>query len=238
MPWLGGDTLEPVPDRREGGKVVVAMMREVRVGIERDVSDRVAIGDKIPMAFEMALHHAERAIAFLHPILEGMLLQLAPAPHQHQPEIGGADIRLDAVLLEEHPLHRLRAIIAVFRAQPRSAGEMPEDRIRFGNEAPRRDFEQRSLAVGILGHELGSSALAFQAVNLLEMIGQAQLCKRQPDLVAVARSLHRIERIHRQRLAPRQRAWTSTLHYDTSAAMLRCQSCRCGDYFRLRASLS
>src|SRR5262245_66330030 len=170
MPWLGRDAVEPVPDRRESGKVVVAMMREVRIGVERDVGDRVAIGDKIPMALEVALHHAEGAIAFLHPILEGMLLQLAPAPDQQQPEISGADIGLDTVLLEEHPLQRLGTVIAVLRTQPRSAGEMPEDRIRFGNKAPRRDFEQRNLATRVLGQELGRAALALEDVNLLELI--------------------------------------------------------------------
>src|SRR5262245_36981062 len=170
MPWLGRDALEPVADRREGGKDVVAVVRKVRIGVERDVGDGVAIGDKIPMALEMALHHAERTIAFLHPILERMLLQLTPAPDQHQPEIGGADIELDALLLEEHRLQRFGTVIAVLRTQPRSTGEMPQDRIRFGNKAPGRDFEQRNLAARILGQELGRATLALEDVNLLEMI--------------------------------------------------------------------
>ena len=84
------------------------------IGIEREIGDRVAIGRKIAVMLEVLFHHAERSIAFLHPVFERVLLQVAAALDQSQPEIGGADMGLDAVLLEEHPLQRLGAIDSVF----------------------------------------------------------------------------------------------------------------------------
>src|SRR5947209_19972710 len=129
MPGFRRHTLEPAPDRWKHRKIIVAKVRDMRICIERDVGDRIAIRDDVAMLLEVALHYAERAIALLHPILERMLLQLAAAFHQRQPEIGGADIGLDAVLLEEHPLQCFRAVEAIMRPQPCVAGEMPENRI-------------------------------------------------------------------------------------------------------------
>src|SRR5262249_11284193 len=107
MPRLRRDALEPAADRRKAREVVVARMREMRVGVERDVSDGVAVLHEIATVPEVMLHHGERAVALLHPVLERVLLQLAAALDQREPEIGGAEIGLDAVLLEEHPLQRL-----------------------------------------------------------------------------------------------------------------------------------
>ena len=67
-------------------------MREVGVGIKRDVGDAVTIAHEIAMVLEMILHHGERAVTFLHPVLERVLLQLAAALDQRQPEIRRADI--------------------------------------------------------------------------------------------------------------------------------------------------
>src|SRR5690349_4439194 len=135
------DALEPVSDRREHRQIIVAKMRDVRIRVERDVGDRIAIRNDVAMLLEMALHYAERAITFLHPILERVLLQFAPAPHQRQPEISRTDIGLDAVLLEEHPLQRFGAVEAISWPQPRVAGEMPENCIRLGDKAAGSHFK-------------------------------------------------------------------------------------------------
>src|SRR6516225_8059024 len=97
--WLARDTLEPGANCRERAEVVVALMRDVGVRIERDVGDGVMICCEEVVHGKMLLHHAERAMAFFHPILEGVLLQLASAPHERQPKIGGAEIGLETVLL-------------------------------------------------------------------------------------------------------------------------------------------
>ena len=82
----------------------------MREGVERDVRNCVAAGSEEAMVFEMLLHHAQRLIALLHPLLDGMHLQLAPAFDEHKPEMRGTNIRLKAVLLKEHPLQRFGAI--------------------------------------------------------------------------------------------------------------------------------
>ena len=64
-----------------------------------------------------------------------MGLQVAAALDQRQPEIGGADIRLQRVLFEEHPLQRLGALDPRFRRERRAAADVPEDRVGFGEVA-------------------------------------------------------------------------------------------------------
>ena len=68
----------------------------------------------------------------------------------------------------------------------------------FGEIAARRDFKQRHLAVRILGEEFRRVAFAFENVDLDQPIRHAELRQGQPRLVAVAGSLHRIERKHRR----------------------------------------
>ena len=148
------------------------------------------------MPCQVRLHHAERAITVFHPVLERMALQLAAAFDQREPEIGGADIRLEAVLLEEHPLQRLGARDAVFRRQRRSAGDVPEDGVGLGEMAIRRDLQQRHLAVRIFREEFGRAAFAFEDVDLDELVRNPEPRQRKADLVAVAGALHRIERVH------------------------------------------
>ena len=126
-----------------------------------------------------------------------VLLQLAAALDQRQPEIGGADVGLEAVLLEEHPLQRLGAVDAVLGRERRAAGDVPEDRIGFGEIAAGRDLEQRHLAARIHRQEFGRVAFALEDVDLLQPVRDAELGQGQPDLVAVARSTHGIERMHR-----------------------------------------
>src|SRR6185312_538267 len=132
----------------------------------------------------------------LHPIFQRVLLQIAPAFDQRQPEIGGADVRLQAVLLEEHPLQRLGAMDAVLRRQHGAAGDVPENGIRLGNVAAGCDLEQRDLSTRIFGEEFGRAAFAFENVGLDQHVGNAEPGQREADLVAIAGALIRIERVH------------------------------------------
>src|SRR5262245_3508976 len=197
MPRLGRDALEPAADLGKAREVVVAGMREMGVGVKRDVGDGVAIFHEIAMVLEVMLHHRKRAVALLHPVLERVLLQLAAALDQREPEVGSAHVGLDAVLLEEHPLQRFGAIESMFGPQPCMASQVPEDCVRFGEITARRGFEQRHLAVRILSQELRRPALALEDIDFDEAVGNVELREREAHLVAVARSLHGIERIHR-----------------------------------------
>src|SRR2546423_11917105 len=67
---------------------------------------------------------------------------------QSQPEIGGAEIGLEAVLLEEHPLQRLGAIDAVLGRKRGAAGDVPQDGVRLRDETRSEEHtsELQSLA--------------------------------------------------------------------------------------------
>src|SRR5215208_3275023 len=112
MAWLSRDAVEPSADGGKCCQIKVATMGKVRIGVERDVGDGVAARGKIAMSFEVVFHNLERAIAFLHPVIERVLLQFAPAFDKPEPEIGRAEVRLEAVLLEEHPLQRFGTVDA------------------------------------------------------------------------------------------------------------------------------
>src|SRR3954451_19491353 len=83
---LFGHPCEPRVDGLKGREVVVAKMSEMRISVECDVGDGVAIGGKVPVPLEVILHHLESAVAFLHPIVERVLLQFAAALAQREPE--------------------------------------------------------------------------------------------------------------------------------------------------------
>src|SRR5665647_102520 len=71
------DAVEPGADRRIAAEVEVALMGDVGVGVERYVGDgEPAVDEKVVLG-EVHVHHAERAIAVFHPILECMALQVA-----------------------------------------------------------------------------------------------------------------------------------------------------------------
>src|SRR5580704_9603774 len=97
----------------------------MRIGIERNIRDRITTGGEVAMVFEVPFHDLQRLVALLHPLLDRMHLQLTSALDEGEPEMGGADIGLEAVLLEEHPLQRLRAIDAILRRERGADGEVP-----------------------------------------------------------------------------------------------------------------
>jgi len=95
-------------------EVEAAIGRAVRIGIERDVGDRVILAAEPGFARQVLLHHRERLVA---PLLQPRQLG---APRRvggevAQDEARHRDVRLVAVLFEEHPLQRARAAGAVAR---------------------------------------------------------------------------------------------------------------------------
>ncbi len=122
---LGGDALEPGAYGRKRFEVVIAEMRYVSVGIQCDIGDGVTVGGKEVVQRDMLFHHTERAMAFLHPVLEGVALQVASALDQREPKISSAKIWLQAVLLEEHPLQRFRALGIIAEPPVSSSAHVP-----------------------------------------------------------------------------------------------------------------
>ena len=123
----------------------------------------------------MLFHHRERLIALLHPVLERMLLQLASALDQGEPEPGLAEIGLERMLLEEHPLQCLGAVDAVLRRERGAAGDVPEDRVGFRQISPRCDFQQRHAAAGILRQKIRRPGLALEDIELDQAVRYVEL---------------------------------------------------------------
>jgi hypothetical protein len=129
MAGLLRHAVEPGADRRERGQIEIAGVREMRIGVERYVRDAVAVGREIAVVLEVILHDMQRAVALFHPVIERVLLQFATALDERQPEIGSADVGLEAALLEEHPLQCLGARDAVLGRKRGAARHVPENRI-------------------------------------------------------------------------------------------------------------
>src|SRR6185437_14875732 len=130
MPGLCAHAVEPTPNGWKRSKIEVAFVGEMRVREQRNVDERVAVGHEVSMMPQMRLHDRERTIAFLHPVFERMLLQIAAALHQREPEIRRAEIGLEAVLLEEHPLQRFGLVETVLGSERGAAAQVPQDRVR------------------------------------------------------------------------------------------------------------
>src|SRR5215469_13461938 len=143
MTRLLSHSLEPAAHGWKAGEIKAALVGDMREGIKGNVGDGVAAGGKEAVIFKVLFHHTQSLVALLHPLLDGMHLQFAPALDEHQPEMGGAQIWLEAVLLEEHPLQHFTALEPVVRHKPRTSGEVPKDRAGFRKIAAGRRFKQR-----------------------------------------------------------------------------------------------
>src|SRR5262249_38683546 len=102
-----GDAPEPGAHPPGAGEGDAAFLGDMGIRIERDVGDGVAVGGEELVRVEVPFHDAQCLVALLHPLLEGMHLQVASALDERQPEMGGAQVWLQTVLLEEHPLQHL-----------------------------------------------------------------------------------------------------------------------------------
>ncbi len=90
----------------------------------------------------------------------------------------------------------------------------------LGEVAARRHFKKRNLAVRILGEEFRSVAFALDDVDFDQPIGNAQLRQGEACLVAVAGTLHRVEREHGR--FPNSRAALTRDYCGLTASTRRC----------------
>ena len=121
---LGGDALEPRNDERELREVEATLVRDVGVGVEGDVGERQRVADEVLPAVEMPLHRRERLVPRGRSRRQSVGERLGPAG-VGEPEPRHRDGRLVVVLLEEHPLEDLRALIWVVRDEARALAEEP-----------------------------------------------------------------------------------------------------------------
>src|SRR6185437_15110067 len=96
------------------------------------------------------------------------------------------NVRLVAVLLEEHPLQRLGTGEAVFRNVPAAFRQVPEDRVGLRQASPAFELERRNAAIGVPGQEFGGARGALQDIQLLPAVRTVEEAQQQADLVAIA----------------------------------------------------
>src|SRR5829696_2108890 len=137
----------------------------------------------------MLVHQRESIVtglalqADLLPLVPGKCIQADDA----QPEADRRDIRLVAVLLEEHPAQHVGSFEPVDRHEVGTVRQIEASRIALRNEAV-PDLEHWNPAVGIdVGQELWGSGLALLDVVLTALEGNAEMCGGEPHLVAISR---------------------------------------------------
>src|SRR6267378_6903381 len=178
--------LEPRLHGGKARKLEASFMGYMRVGIEPDVGDRVALGYEEPALGQMLLHDLERGVPGGHLLLE-LGLEFPRAAEVTNDVARHRDIGLVAVLLEEEPLQDLRAKEALGRQERRSLRQIIEDGIGLRQVNPFLDLEKRNLAVRILREKLRRAGLLFQNVDVQPLVRSPQLDEQQLDLVAVPR---------------------------------------------------
>ena len=191
---LRRDAAEPGAHARVRREVVAALVRDVRVRVQRDVGDRVALGDEEPARLQVPIHDGERGAALRETV--GQLRAARMVGRQVLDEVARRrDIRLVAVLLEEHPLQHLRAAEPVAGHERRPLGQVPEDRVRLGEVRAVVELERRDAAVRVALQELRLARCAGVDVDLGPAVVEAELREQQPGLVAVAR-IEIVEELH------------------------------------------
>ena len=167
----------------------------MRIGIQRDIRDRILLAHQIRRAGELMLHHVQRLVtAFLQ-----LFIFVATIFRQAQIELDKpryCNIRLVTVLLEELPLQNLGTQAWFARQELTAVSEEVEDRVRLPQVSAVLKFQHRDLAIGILGQKLGSLGVALQNIHALPLELEAQQIEHQLDLVAVARTVIAINLVH------------------------------------------
>ena len=100
-----------------------------------------------------------------------MHLQLAAALDEPEPEMRGAEIGLEAVLLEEHPLQRLGAVEPIDRREIGAAGEIPQNGAGFRKEPAGRRFEQRHVSARVPHQEIRGAGFTLEDIDLDQRYG-------------------------------------------------------------------
>ena len=123
-----------------------------------------------------------------------------------------------AVLLEEHPLEHLRALVRVVGHVRGPVPEVPEDRVRLPERPPVVEHERRHAKRRVQLTEKLLAVRPIDDVDVLELVLDPELRQKQPHLVAVARDRRVVE--EHGRTLPASRAYDR--NGGESAARLVC----------------
>ena len=179
-----GDALEPARDARVGSHVVARLVRHARVGVERAVRHGVPPGGDELLPREPSLERRQRSRTGL--VMARERLGPLGVPAGQPPEARRADVRLEQVLLEEHPGVHVRALDRVGGKERRALGEVEQDRARLGDRAA-VDLEQRRPPGRVPGEVLVGLGVAGEDVGGDPLVGKVELREQHPHLEAVGR---------------------------------------------------
>ena len=107
-------------------------------------------------------------------------------PGVAKPEAHDRDVRLVAVLLEEHPLQRLRALVRIAGQVLRAVREVPEDRVRLTQRATVVENERGHAERRV---EVAQELLPPRAIDdahVDRLVLDTKMGQQEPHLVAVA----------------------------------------------------
>jgi hypothetical protein len=104
-----------------------------------------------------------------------------------EPETRDRDRGLVVVLLEEHPLQNLRALVRVIRDERRAVAEVPEDRVRLRQRPPVVEHDRRHAQSRVQPAEEVRSVRAVDDVHVAPVVWDAEVREEKANLVAIAR---------------------------------------------------
>ena len=101
-------------------------------------------------------------------------------PEYSEPETRHGDRRLVVVLLEEHPLQNLGALVSVLRREPRPFCEVPADRAGLGQRPTVVEDQRRHAQRGIQIAEQLWTVRAVCDVDRVPLVRQAEMGEQEP----------------------------------------------------------
>ena len=133
---------DPAPHGGIAVEVEAALMREPRIGQQRDVGERHGGADQKPCRRELLFHARQRRIAALDLVGIEIGCRLAEIDHL---EAADRDIGLMAVLFPEQPFVHLRRGKVIGRNEIAAAGEISDDGVGLRQYPAVVEFDGRHL---------------------------------------------------------------------------------------------
>ncbi len=160
------------------------------------------LADHVRPARQSPLQRRERLLAAL--VLGRQRVRIPPGVARvHEPEARDGDVRLDVVLLEEHPLQGERVLVVVLRREARASCQIPDDRAGLAQRPAVVEDQRRHAHRRI---EITDDLWPVGAIDDIERTAlewQAEMRGQQADLVAIARD-GRVVEDHAATIPPRR----------------------------------
>ena len=160
--------------------MIAALMNNMRVGIERDISDRIIITEQERAFGEVTVHQVENSLTIAAALKERRIGRITPK--MSRPMTHCRYVRFVTVLLGKQPLHHPRLGLEFLRQVQHSVSQIIEDRIRSRQHKIPVD-QTFYPAVRVEREEGGRSHITCHDIEPLDPEQLAQLPEEQPDPV-------------------------------------------------------